>query len=108
VGLAEPGRQKKITFAEMRAADVRGLLIYYSDYKCHRTTIGGDGWPDDVRLSDLEPLFTCQVVAREEPMSAAGKKRPEAFPGSRIRIWSQAQDRTSEGGRTFRGKKCNH
>jgi hypothetical protein len=48
-------RQQKITFAEIRAAGVRGLLIYCSDYHCsHSTTISGDRWPDDVRLSDLE------------------------------------------------------
>jgi hypothetical protein len=36
-------RQQKITFAEMRAAGVRGLLIYCSDYKCsHWTTISAD------------------------------------------------------------------
>ena len=27
-------RPKKITFGEMRAAGVRGLLVYCSDYKC--------------------------------------------------------------------------
>jgi hypothetical protein len=55
-------RQKKITFAEMRAAGVRGVLIYCSDYKCsHWTILSADRWPDDVRLSDIEPLFTCQV-----------------------------------------------
>jgi hypothetical protein len=59
-----PTRQK-ITFAEMRAAGVRGLLIYCSDYKCgHWTAISGDRWPDDVRLSDLEPLFICQVCGQ--------------------------------------------
>ena len=31
-------RQKKITFGEMRAAGVRGLLIYCSDYKCNHST----------------------------------------------------------------------
>jgi hypothetical protein len=55
------GRQK-ITFAEMRAAGARSLLIYCSDYHCsHWTAISGDRWPDDVRLSDLEPLFTCKA-----------------------------------------------
>jgi hypothetical protein len=55
-------RQKKITLGEMRSAGVRGLLIYCSDYKCsHSTTISGDRWPNDVRLSDLEPRFTCQA-----------------------------------------------
>jgi hypothetical protein len=27
-------RQEKITFAEMRAAGVCGVLVYCSDYKC--------------------------------------------------------------------------
>ena len=31
-------RQKKITFGEMRAAGVRGLLVYCSDYKCSHST----------------------------------------------------------------------
>jgi hypothetical protein len=53
---------QKITFAQMRASGVRGLLIYCSDYRCsHWTAISGDRWPDSVRLSDLEPLFVCQV-----------------------------------------------
>jgi len=46
----------------MRAAGVCGLLIYCSDYRCsHWTAISGDRWPDAVRLSDLEPRFTCQA-----------------------------------------------
>jgi hypothetical protein len=63
--MPELTRQQKITFAEMRASGVRGLLIYCSDYKCsHSTAITGDRWPDDVRLSDIEPLFTCQVCGQ--------------------------------------------
>jgi hypothetical protein len=63
--MPEPTRQK-ITFVEMRAAGVRGLLIYCSDYKCgHWTAISGDRWPDQVRLSDIEPLFTCQTCGRK-------------------------------------------
>jgi hypothetical protein len=51
-------RPQKITFAEMRSAGVNGLLIYCSDYRCsHHAAISGDRWPDDVRLSDLEPRF---------------------------------------------------
>jgi hypothetical protein len=60
-------RRQKITLAEMRASGVRGLLIYCSDYHCsHWTAISGDRWPDDVRLSDLEPPagFTCQACGR--------------------------------------------
>jgi hypothetical protein len=57
--------RQKITFAEMRAAGVRGLLIYCSDFKCsHWTAINGDRWPDGVRLSDIEPRFTCQACGQ--------------------------------------------
>jgi hypothetical protein len=59
----QPGLQwrmsaRKITFGEMRATGVRGLLIYCSDFRCsHWTAISGDRWPDGVRLSlgDLGP-----------------------------------------------------
>ena len=56
--MPEIGRQTKITFGEMRASGVRGVLIYCSDYRCsHSMAINADQWPDDVRLSDIEPLF---------------------------------------------------
>jgi hypothetical protein len=58
-------RPRKITLAEMRASGVHGLLIYCSDYHCsHWTAISGDLRPGDVRLSDLEPRFTCQACGR--------------------------------------------
>jgi hypothetical protein len=50
----------------MRASGVRGLLIYCSDYRCsHSVAINGDRWPDDVRLTDLEPRFTRQACGRK-------------------------------------------
>jgi hypothetical protein len=58
-------RQQKITFGEMRASGVRGVLIYCSDYKCsHSIEMSADPWPDDVRLSDIEPRFTCQACRK--------------------------------------------
>jgi hypothetical protein len=58
-------RPQKITFGEMRSTGVRGLLIYCSDYKCsHSMAISGDAWPDDVRLSDLEPRFVCKACGK--------------------------------------------
>ena len=58
--VSEPDRPRKITFADMRDMGVRGLRIYCSDYKCsHLITMSGDRWPDDMRLSDLEPRFVC-------------------------------------------------
>jgi hypothetical protein len=51
-------RPEKITFAEMRDADVRGILVHCSDYRCsHSLALMADQWPDDMRLSDLEPRF---------------------------------------------------
>jgi len=65
-------RLQKITFADMRDMGVRGLLIYCLDYKCsHLVTMNGDGWPDDTRLSDLEPRFVC---------SACGKRGADVRP----------------------------
>ena len=54
--------KEKIILAEMRSSGVRGLLIYCADYTCaHYIAISGDRWPDDVRLSEIEPRFTCSV-----------------------------------------------
>jgi hypothetical protein len=69
--MPKPTRQK-ITFAEMRASGVRGLLIYCSDYHCsHWTTISDDRWADDLRLSDIAGGFVC---------SACGKRGAEVRP----------------------------
>jgi hypothetical protein len=39
-------RPVKITFAQMRASGVRGLLVYCSDYKCsHSIATLADQWP---------------------------------------------------------------
>jgi hypothetical protein len=63
--MPETVRQQKITFAEMRAGGVYGVLIYCSDYRCrHSMAISADRWPDDVRLSDIEPRFTCQACGQ--------------------------------------------
>jgi hypothetical protein len=60
-----PTRQQKITFGEMRASGVRGVLIYCSDYKCsHSTAISADRRPDDIRLSYIELRFTCQACGQ--------------------------------------------
>jgi hypothetical protein len=58
-------RPQKITLGEMRASGGRGLLVYCADYRCaHAIRITADRWPDQVRLSDLEPLFVCPVCDR--------------------------------------------
>jgi hypothetical protein len=56
---------QKITFAEMRAAGVRGVLIYCSDYRCsHSIALDADRWSDDIRLSDIEVGFVCTACAQ--------------------------------------------
>jgi hypothetical protein len=62
-------RPKKITFAELRAQGVRGLLDYCADYHCshHIAITAIDGWMrwlDEMRLSDLEPHFVCTASGR--------------------------------------------
>jgi len=55
-------RPQKITFAEMRASGVTGILVYCSDYHCsHWKNFSADPWPDEVRLSDIEPRFVCEA-----------------------------------------------
>jgi hypothetical protein len=40
-------RPQKITFAELRAQGVHGLLVYCQDYRCsHSIEMSADPWPD--------------------------------------------------------------
>jgi hypothetical protein len=44
---------------------VRSVVIYCADYRCaHSTTALADGWPDDIRLSDIEDRFVCKACGR--------------------------------------------
>jgi hypothetical protein len=55
-------RPQKITFAETGASGVSGVLVYCSDYRSsHWVKLSADRWPDEVRLSDIEPEFVCQA-----------------------------------------------
>jgi hypothetical protein len=58
----------RITFAEMRDMGLRGILVYCGDFRCsHSIAISGDGWPDDVRLSDRERRFLCEICGKRGP-----------------------------------------
>jgi hypothetical protein len=49
----------------MRAAGVRGVLVYCSDYRCsHSIAIGADQWADNLRLSDIELRFVCSACGQ--------------------------------------------
>ncbi|MBR0974901.1 hypothetical protein [Bradyrhizobium japonicum] len=66
------GRPVKITFGAMREMGLRGVLIYCSDYRCgHHIAESADTWPDEMRLSDIEPRFIC---------SACGMRGAEVRP----------------------------
>jgi hypothetical protein len=55
---------------------VRGLLIYCADYRCsHSIAISADRWPDDARLSDIEPRFIC---------GACGHRGADVRPGLQL------------------------
>ena len=61
-------RPQKITFGEMRAAGIHGIVVYCADYHCsHHIAINGDEWPDDIHLSDIENSFVCSVAATAAP-----------------------------------------
>lgn len=60
-------RQTKITFGQMRAGrgGTRKILVYCADYKCsHHIEMSADQWGDEVRLSDIEPMFVCQKCGK--------------------------------------------
>jgi hypothetical protein len=58
-------RPQKITFGEMRDMGVRGVLVYCADFQCsHSVALSADHWPDDVRLSDIEPRFVCATCGK--------------------------------------------
>jgi hypothetical protein len=49
----------------MRAMGGRGILVYCRDHKCsYSIAVNGDGWPDDVRLSDIEHRFVCEACGK--------------------------------------------
>ena len=55
---------QEIIFAEMREMGVRGLLVYCADYQCsHSIALSAHHWPDELRLSDVEPGSTCTASA---------------------------------------------
>ena len=63
-------RAQKITLGEMRQSGPTRLIAYCSDYKCaHSVVIDAGRWGDDVRISELEPKFTCRACGQEAPIS---------------------------------------
>ena len=86
------GRPLKITPGELRSTGVRDLIVLCQDYRCSLNVKLSaeyvDRWPDDIRISQLEPQFvfkacgmrgSCIVAGSngsEQAIQAANKKRP--------------------------------
>jgi hypothetical protein len=49
----------------MSASGTIGILVYCADYRCsHSIEMSAEQWPDDVRLSDIEPRFVCKACGK--------------------------------------------
>jgi hypothetical protein len=60
---------------------VREVLIYCRDHRCsHHIAISADCWPDHVRLSNVEPPFTCTACGKRG--ADLGPKFPQARMGT--------------------------
>jgi hypothetical protein len=53
-------RAQKITLKEIRESGPTRLIVYCGEYKCAHS-VDAKPWGDDVRISDPEPRFICQV-----------------------------------------------
>ena len=93
-------RPKKSAFAEMRDMGVHGLPIYCQDYKCCLSTaISADRGADDLRLSDIEHCFVCEVCGKR-----GADVRPDFNWNMRSLIWVNAEpEKTSL---LFDGHSC--
>lgn len=58
-------RPRKVTFGDMREMGVHDVLVYCADYRCsHSLILNADRWPDELRLSDVEPRFVCKACGK--------------------------------------------
>ena len=73
----------------MCASGVRDVDIYCRDHRCsHHVETNADGWADDVRLSDIEPLFTCTRCGKK-----AAEIRPNFSHATRVLVGAVRLDR---------------
>ncbi|HTF63550.1 MAG TPA: hypothetical protein VK638_12670 [Edaphobacter sp.] len=72
-------RPQKITFGQMRAQGVNGILVYCADHKCsHLVRMDSAQWADAIRLSDIEDRFVCKACGKR-----GAEVRPD-FPPARM------------------------
>jgi hypothetical protein len=74
-------RPVKITLGELRATGVRDLLVFCQDYRCvHNVKLATDyvdRWPDEIRISQLEPRFVCTACGMRGSIIVAGSNSTE-------------------------------
>lgn len=67
-----------ITLGEMRSTGVRDLLVFCQDYRCgHNVKLSADlvdKWPDEIRLSQLEPRFICKACGQRGAILRGGSE----------------------------------
>jgi len=73
-------RPQKITFAEMRAQGIHGLLVYCSDYHCSHWTASSNRWPDDVPSDSGVVIYFTGVLGG----GARGPLQPDLDLASRL------------------------
>ncbi|MBW5438744.1 hypothetical protein FXB41_29475 [Bradyrhizobium canariense] len=66
-------RPVKITFGELREMGISGVMVWC--HCGHHVAVSADRWPDELRLSDLERRFICQVCG-----SRGADVRPDFAP----------------------------
>ncbi|WP_092117006.1 hypothetical protein [Bradyrhizobium erythrophlei] len=72
----------KITFGEIRETGARRITVFCKDYRCsHNAEIDAARWPDEMRLSDLEPRFTCTVCGRRGSINRSVDAPPRIGTG---------------------------
>ncbi|MGY4570538.1 uncharacterized protein (UPF0264 family) [Bradyrhizobium sp. USDA 3256] len=55
----------KITFGEMRETGATRIIVFCKDYRCsHNVQMDAARWPDEMRISDVEPRFICTVCGK--------------------------------------------
>ena len=70
------GRPPKITLGDLRSTGVRDLIVFCQDYRCsHNVKLPAeyvDRWPDEIRISQLEPRFICSACGMRGSNIVAG------------------------------------
>ncbi|MDN4988843.1 hypothetical protein QY049_37490 [Bradyrhizobium sp. WYCCWR 13022] len=75
------GRPLKITLGDLRSTGVRDLIVFCEDYRCsHNIKLSAeyvDRWPDEIRISQLEPRFVCTACGTRGSNIVAGSNGTE-------------------------------